>query len=279
MSLRGAPLLYVFMETSRIARQRMLFEQVLGLPLIEIEPHLPHHRHGITKYDAGGIIVSLNLSGPGRFRPGESDALATVFSVEPVWPVRQLLAPDLGLGSRDGRLFTDAEGHHFAFRPSAGATGPGHPVVEELRLTVDDLDTSISFYRDLLDLELLESTDGSARFATGSVSLLLARAAAAADGLRPRRHAYLLVFYTADIEKTHTALLARGLRFKNPRPGYSEIGGTIRFEDPSGQRFCLYEPSAECLAWESGPKVVEIASGQAAAGRPGAAPPERRATC
>jgi predicted enzyme related to lactoylglutathione lyase len=267
MSLRDAPLLYVFMETNRIPQQRALFEQILELPLIEVEPHLPHHRHGVTKYDAGRIILSLNLSGPNRFRAGESDALVKVFAVPPGWPLDRLSGPDAGLSSRDGRLFTDAEGHHFAFQPAAAGADPtGFAVVAELRLTVDDLDASVRFYRDLLDLELLERTADGACFATGGVPLRLARGAAAADGRRPRRHAYLLVFHAADVEGMHRTLLERGLEFMSPRAGYSEIGGTIRFEDPSGHRFCLYEPSAECLTWGSGAKVLELAGGQAVAG-------------
>jgi len=263
MSLREAPLLYVFMETNRIPQQRAFFERLLGLPLIEIEPHLPHHRHGVTKYDAGEIIFSLNLSGPNRFREDESDALETVFSVAPAWQARSLTAPGSGLSTLDDRLFTDREGHHFAFLPDAAENGHSgaHPVVTELRLTVDDLEASIRFYRDLLDLELVERSDGGACFATGSVPLRLVRGAAAADGRRPRRHAYLVVFHTDDIERMRAALVDRGLELKTPRAGYSEIGGTIRFDDPSGNRFCLYEPSEKCLTWSSGPKVIEIANG------------------
>jgi hypothetical protein len=47
--------------------------------------------------------------------------------------------------------------------------------------------------------------------------------------------------------------------------GFSEIGGTIRFDDPSGHRLCLYVPSRESLTWGSGPKVLELAGAPAAA--------------
>ena len=67
------------------------------------------------------------------------------------------------------------------------------------------------------------------------------------------------------LEETRAALEARGLEFRGVRVGFSEIGGTTRFDDPSGHRLCLYVPSEESLTWGSGPKVLEIAGGQAAA--------------
>jgi catechol 2,3-dioxygenase-like lactoylglutathione lyase family enzyme len=261
MSLRRAPLLYVFYETSQIRSQRRLFESAIGVPVIEVEPHLPHHRHGVFKYDAGRVILSHNMSGPSRFRPGDSDALVTVFAVPPDWPLDAVREAE-GMAERADGLFTDPEGRHFRFHPTPGVE---RAVVDELRLTVDDLEASVAFYRDALDLELVERTERSARFATGTVAIGLEEDERAPDGRAPRRHSYLLVFHAAEIEEAREALIARGLEFKGPRVGFSEIGGTIRFDDPSGQRFCLYVPSEESLAWGSGPKVLEIAGGHAAA--------------
>ncbi|HEX6911999.1 MAG TPA: VOC family protein [Longimicrobium sp.] len=261
MSLRSAPLLYVFYETSRIRQQRELFESVIGVPVIEVEPHLPHHRHGVFKYDAGGIILSHNMSGPSRFRPGESDALVTAFAVPSDWPVDRLRATGMVRENPDC-TWTDAEGRHFAFVPTPGVE---RAVVDELRLIVPDLEASARFYAEALDLEPLERTDDDARFATGTVPIRLVRGAAGPDGGRLRHHAYLVVFHAAEIEETREALLARGVEFKGPRVGFSEIGGTTRFDDPSGHRLCLYLPSEESLSWGSGPKVLEIAGGHAAA--------------
>lgn len=261
MSLRTAPLLYVFYETSRLRQQRELFESVIGLPVVEIEPHLPHHRHGVFKYDAGGVILSHNLSGPSRFLAQDSDALVTVFGVPPAWSFDRLLATGIVRARPDG-AFTDDEGRHFAFVPS-----PEHArsVVRELRLVVPALDPAVAFYRDVLDLRLLERTAAGARFATGTVPLHLDLAPAAPDGRRPRHESYLLVFLAGDIQATRAALADRGLAFKAPRVGYSEIGGTIRFDDPAGHRYCLYTPSEESLTWGSGSKVLEIAGARAAA--------------
>jgi predicted enzyme related to lactoylglutathione lyase len=261
MSLRTAPLLYVFYETSRIRQQRELFASVIGVPVIEVEPHLPHHRHGVFKYDGGGIILSHNMTGRSRFQPGESDALVTVFGVPPTWSFDWLRATGMTT-ERAGGLFTDDEGRHFAFTRSPSLT---RTVVEELRLVVRELDTSVAFYRDVLDLELLERSDDEARFATASVPMRLVRGEASPDGARPRRNSYLIVFHAAEIEAARRSLVERGLQFKGPRVGFSEIGGTIRFDDPSGHRFCLYVPSKESLTWGSGPKVMEICGVPAAA--------------
>jgi catechol 2,3-dioxygenase-like lactoylglutathione lyase family enzyme len=253
VSLRGSPLLYVFSDVHGLPRQRELLESVLGFPVIELEPHLPHHRHGVVKYDAGNLILSLNLSSPGKFRADASDGLVTVLSVAPGKEAELET-----YGRLDGDLFTDPSGHHYVLLPQRPA---GSPVVEELRVAVRDLDESVGWYAELLDLELVERGDEAARFATGSVDLVLLQRDTAVDGARLRLQTSLIVFYTVALEATHVELLQRGLEFGNAHPAYSDIGGTSRFDDPTGNRFCLYEPSEESLGWGSGPKVLEIAAG------------------
>jgi catechol 2,3-dioxygenase-like lactoylglutathione lyase family enzyme len=259
VSLRDAPLLYLFLETSRLARQRELFERLLGLTVIEVEPHLPHHRHGVVKYNAGNIIISLNLTGPSRFRGDESDAITTVYSAGPAWSVERLRGATRA-ATRDGEeLFTDVCGHHVIVT----AGGSDVPVVDALRLRVLDLGASVAFYEERLGIELVGRTASSATFATGSVRLVLDRANDAPDGRRPRTSTYLIVFHTPDVRATQEELSRGGVTFRSGKAGYSEIGGTVRFDDPSGHRLCLYEPSAESLTWGSGPKVIEIARGGA----------------
>jgi predicted enzyme related to lactoylglutathione lyase len=262
VSLRRSPLLYVFFEIRGLRSQRELLETVIGLPLIEVEPHLPHHRHGAVKYDAGGLIVSLNISTPSRFRTDGSDGLVTVFRAEDPEPLRARLRADHRIRAHErGDLFTDLHGHHYVVRRSLPGWPAGRhgPLVDELRLTVPDLDRAVAFYRDVLDLELEERTEEQARFATGSVGLALTKGRLAPDGRRARHTTYLVVFNCDDVEESRNALARRGVAFKSAAVGYSEIGGTIRFDDPCGHRLCLYQPSDECLTWESGPKVIEIA--------------------
>jgi predicted enzyme related to lactoylglutathione lyase len=261
MSLRDSPLLYVFFDIHGLDTQRDTLESLLGLPVIEVEPHQPHERHGVVKYDGGDVILSLNLSSAGKFRPDSSDALVTVLAVDPE------RIDDARLGERgvivdreDGRLFTDPSGHHFLLRPAAERDP--RPAVEEFRLTVHDLDRSVPFYRDVLDLPVVGQEPGAARIATASVPIVLAEGERAVDGRRPHGRTCLIVFHTPDVNALTDSLRARGLEFANLRAYFTEIGGTIRFEDPSGNRICLYEPSPESLGWGSGPKVLEVVNGR-----------------
>ncbi|HEV7990880.1 MAG TPA: VOC family protein [Gemmatimonadaceae bacterium] len=261
MSLRHAPLLYVFYETSRIREERQLFESIIGVPVIEVEPHLPHHRHGVFKYDGGGIILSHNMTGPSRFVDDESDGLVMVFGVPASFSFPTLYREGHATERRHG-VATDDEGHHYRFVPQESLA---RTIATELQLIATDLNESIVFYRDVLDLELVERTDVTACFATGSVPLRLIAGTTAIDGRRLRHETYLIVFHTPDIDQTREELVARGLEFKSPRVGFSEIGGTIRFDDPTGNRCCLYVPSEESLTWGSGPKVIAIAGASGAA--------------
>lgn len=253
MIISDARLLYLFLEVADLDSARHFFEYVIGLPLIEVEPHMPHHRHGVAKYDGGGLVLSLNLSRSNRFEPDMSDALVTTIAINVADLERRLDRGGFGKFGRHG-IFTEQHGHHFEFRRSAAAA----PAIEELRLTANDLETSVAFYRDMLDMPLLEYSNDAARFAAGGVDLVLHRGTAAPDGRRPQQWAYLPVFYTPDIVATQRGLIARGVFFRHEQPGFSEIGGSSRFEDPSGHTLCLYQPSEECLTWGSGPKVIEL---------------------
>jgi catechol 2,3-dioxygenase-like lactoylglutathione lyase family enzyme len=259
MSLYNAPLLYVFFETFALEHQREFCERVIGLPVIENQFYPPHEYHGLVKYDGGQVVLSLNLSSERKFQNDASDGMITVMAVDDEMTLHERLrrygyTPPQEAGS----LFTDAYGHHYIFRATPPASAQSLPVVQELRLTVTDLPASLAFYGGILGLDLLEQTQDQARFATGTVDLVLELGAAAPDG-RPIRHdKCLIVFYGANIEGVHAALIRRGLQFKASRVGYSDIGGTARFADPSGHVLCLYEPSEESLTWGSGAKVKAI---------------------
>lgn len=265
MSLRDAPFLYVFYETASLERQRELCEEGIGLEVIEAQFHPPHEYHGLVKYDAGGTILSLNLAREARFGKDASDALITVLEVEDPEAVYAKLREQGYKPTReqDG-LFTDDYGHHYVFKSPTNSTAK-LPLVREFRLTVSNLQDSLRFYGDILGFELLEQTESTARFATGTTDMVLEQSPVAPDGRPTRYTTYLIVFYTYKIEEKWKELQQRGLVFKSHHVGFSDIGGSVRFFDPSGHTFCLYEPSEESLTWGSGPKVLELIAEKALA--------------
>src|SRR6202011_487424 len=93
VNLRDCPLLYVFLETPTLADQRAFLESVVGLPAIEVDTN-PSSRHGLVKYDAGTLLLSLTLSSTRRFGVHASDGLAIVFTGGRIWR-------------------TDTNGHHY----------------------------------------------------------------------------------------------------------------------------------------------------------------------
>jgi catechol 2,3-dioxygenase-like lactoylglutathione lyase family enzyme len=263
MSLAAAPLAFIFVDVSSLPRQRMLFEDALGLKVIENQFHPPHEHHGLVKYDAGGTIVSINLFNGPRLRRDDSDGLTMVCRTR--LGEAELSRLD-AYGTRAGRSFTDADGHHYVFETRPPADPTLDIEVDHVRLAVPDLQESMAFYRDVLGLRIVERGETTARFATGTLDLVLERRTRAVDG-RPIRHsAYLLVFYTGDVHAAEAELAGRGLTFRSGA-GFSDIGGTARFSDPSGHIFCLYQPSAESLTWGSAEKVMELMTGGAAAPR------------
>lgn len=245
MSLRHCPLVYVFLETCELGLQRETIESGVGLPVLAVETR-PAVRHSVVKYDAGTMVLSLNLSSPSRFQPAGSDGLTTVFDVAPAW------------GKESGSI-TDAHGHHYIFQQAA--IPYTSPVVAELRFWVVDLDATVRFYRDVLGLQLISREMDTASFETGVVTLVFERLLVAVDGQYLRRNTYLLVFHTCSIRRTCSALAAQGLAFKGRNIGSRELGRTIGFDDPSGNRFCLYEPSQESLMSPSGRKIRQIMVG------------------
>ncbi|OJF11272.1 VOC family protein [Couchioplanes caeruleus] len=233
MTFRDLALLYVFLEAHDLAAQRSFLEHRLGLAVIETDED-PHHRHGVVKYDAGSLILSLNLSPASRFGTSGSDGLTIVCT-------------------GGTTLTTDPHGHHFE-------VGDRPATVAELRLRVADVAASVAFYRDVLGLR--QPDPAAPAFATGSVPIVLQPAPLAADGRDIRYDTYLLVFHTSDIDRSTAELAAAGLTFTGRGVGSKDIGRTIRFTDPSGHRFCLYEPSDDALADGSGPTLRKILAGR-----------------
>ena len=216
-----------------MAAQRAFLERRLSLPVIETDGDR-RHRHGVVKYDAGSVILSLNLSPASRFGASGSDGLTIVFA-------------------GGTTLVTDPHGHHFRL-------GDRPAPVAELRLRVTDPAASVVFYRDVLGLR--QPDPAKSAFATGSAPIVLEPVPLAADGRRIRHDTYLLVFHTPDIDRSTAELAAAGLTFTGRAIGSKDIGRTIRFTDPSGHRFCLYQPSDRALTDRSGMTVRKILAGR-----------------
>ncbi|MFD6160862.1 VOC family protein [Nocardia sp. NPDC060256] len=240
MTLQFSPLSHVFLDTADLAAQRGIVEGQLGLRLLATEAD-PKARHGVVSYDAGTLIISYNLMSRRQEElPAVLDKLVITFSS----PVQR----SLPAGDTDGHRYLLVKG-------SAGR----RPAVTELRLATADLRTSSAFYRDVLGLTLLSRNGHQARFDAGAITLVLQhRRDASADS---RRGTYLLVFHTTDIKDCYVRLAGRGVAFKSRQIISQEFGRTMHFDDPTGHRFCLYEPSASFLTTAPGRKLMQISAG------------------
>jgi catechol 2,3-dioxygenase-like lactoylglutathione lyase family enzyme len=253
----------LFVEVASLSRARTFYEDVLGLTVIENQFNPPHHRHGIVKYDAGDTILALNLA-DASFDTAAEEPIVTGFSGGPrreaeiyaELQIRGFAAP-----YTVGGEFRDADGHRFRIQPVQDYAlwhGPDALGVEEIGLAVENIRDCRAFYEDVLGLMPLRTVEGATEFATGNVRIRLFERQSADS---PRRNSYLPVFYTADIRHDADLLERRGVEFPQP-VRFSEIGGAVRFRDPVGNQFCLYQPSEVSLTWDSGPKLREIMSGQ-----------------
>jgi len=251
--LADSPLMFVFVDVSSLPRHRRLYEQAFGFRVVESQFHPPHEHHGLVKYDAGGTILAVNLFAERKFQRPDADGVTLVCRVAE--PDRLRLLTDHG--HRTGDAFTDSDGHHYLFADGLPADPGLLAEIGELRLAVPELAAAVSFYRDALGLRPVMETDDAVRFHTGSIDLTVYPGTQSPDGRSIRHNALLMVFYTADVVAAEQALRERGVTFSSGA-GFSDIGGTARFRDPSGHTFCLYQPSAESLTWGSADKVMEL---------------------
>lgn len=268
MALSSSKVLFVFLDTAALARQRVFLEEVLGLEVIEYEYHPPHSRHGVVKYDAGECVLALNIADPGFDRAAWAGQ-TMIFAASPMREAKVyagLQVHGYGAPARQGGAFADGDGHRYALRRASAAPWPGEEPrasLCELQLAVEDVAQSADFYGRVLGLVALEQGASVASFATGNLRLVLYDWRLEAARAPARRQGSLIVFHTPGIEAAYEALAGRGLEFQG-RVGYSDIGGSVRFADPSGHVFCLYEPSPESFGWASGAKVSSIISDERA---------------
>ena len=94
---------------------------------------------------------------------------------------------------------------------------------------VADMDRAVKFYRDVLGLPLKFESPGWSEFATGETRLALHPASA-----KNPAGAMELGFGVADVEKFHSEMIAKGVRFTMP-PTKQDFGGILaQFVDSEG---------------------------------------------
>ena len=132
--------------------------------------------------------------------------------------------------------------------PVSSDISPGH-----IGLSVTDLDRSLAFYREVLDLELIqESADAGRRFAFlgagGRLFLTLWQQSSAAFESRPAglHHLAFQVPTLEAVQATEAKLRARGItpRYDGVVP-HREGGesAALFFSDPDGIRLEIYSPT------------------------------------
>jgi methylmalonyl-CoA/ethylmalonyl-CoA epimerase len=82
--------------------------------------------------------------------------------------------------------------------------------IGQIAINVQDVERATAFYRDTLGMRFLFAFPGLAFFDCGGVRLMLSRA----EDPKLDHPASILYYRVADIEATHQALAARGVRFE-----------------------------------------------------------------
>jgi methylmalonyl-CoA/ethylmalonyl-CoA epimerase len=83
--------------------------------------------------------------------------------------------------------------------------------IGQIAVNVQDVERATAFYRDTLGMRFLFAFPGLAFFDCGGVRLMLSRA----EDPKLDHPASILYYRVADIEATHQALAARGVRFES----------------------------------------------------------------
>ncbi|GGM83668.1 hypothetical protein GCM10012275_62850 [Longimycelium tulufanense] len=288
MSLATAAM-YVFVYVTDLERSRHFYGRVLGLPVVEQDERS-------TKYDAGGVMLALNLARDFDVAQGaRPDPSLLTFDVDDI----DHAAATLGkrgavLGETEryeiGATVTclDPDGHSVClYQPSTDAlgweSGPryrelaarsgglGHgptlgpdtplgPLVYLFHF-IDDIDSGMDFYENKLGLRAVERDpeQGVVKYDCGTV-LLTTHLWPGEDSTAVRQPRTLsTVFRVRDVSDTVRQLGERGIDFSDGIVT-REIGKTARFVDPCGHVYYLYEPSETALTWPSAKKADDLSA-------------------
>jgi methylmalonyl-CoA/ethylmalonyl-CoA epimerase len=112
--------------------------------------------------------------------------------------------------------------------------------IGQIAMPVNDLDASIAFYRDLLELDFLfQAPPGLAFFQSGEVRLMLE----ASPQDKENERGSLIYFRVVDIQKTYQDYLEKGVKFVDEPHLIAKMPDhelwMVFFHDPSGNPLAL----------------------------------------
>lgn len=237
---------FLFIDVTDVAGARAFFETALGLPVAEDRFRPPHHIHGLVKYDAGSTLLSLNKARPGLDRSASDFIRLSLRTNRRNW--RDAARASSWIASVSGQTVTSIDNHVFDIE-EAGSTE-----VTALEFTTAHPADSKRFFQTAFAMTLVEgcgvligrTRTMDWRWRPGEI-----------DATQRRTGLFLTVLHCDDLAADVATLESRGVRFLTP-PQTSQIGLTVRFACPDGHHFCLYQPSAESMTWESGPVLRRL---------------------
>lgn len=239
---------YIFIDVTDVDGARRFFEEALRFPVASDILTPPHHIHGLVKYDAGSTLFSLNKARPTFDRTASDHIVLDLACARDDW--WQLAARNPWIRSVSGTTVTSADNHVFRVEP-------GPPSVCAIQYRVADLSATRSFYETALALEFTPVPEGlSAQ--TDTMRLCFCHDRTDPTDRSARRSGLILtVLHAEDIHDRVAVLSRQGVSFLS-NVQESAIGRTVRFTDPDGHHFCLYEPSQGSLDERSGPVLRRL---------------------
>lgn len=109
-----------------------------------------------------------------------------------------------------------------------------------ITLGVTNLPQSVTFYKDLVGLELTGQSEGFAFFNAGGVTLALN--VPLGKSIPPGKGSMELVFPVESVLEAHRQLRARGAQFRNEPREVNAGNWAATFSDPDGNLLTIYGP-------------------------------------
>lgn len=114
-------------------------------------------------------------------------------------------------------------------------------IIGHIELFVQDIVKSRHFYCDILEGELLSSSERVQWLSLGSIQLLLRLSSSRQESRSYQEAAVGIVLYTDDLDDTVQVLQSRGLQFR----GTDGNQRCLTFTDPDGHWFQLVNPTEQ----------------------------------